>query len=171
IEILAVGEGADDEAAVADGDRLQLAGCKTVLRDVVDGRGAAGTGKLGETAEADVDRDVAERLTADGHIRNCDRRTRWTRQRAIGAEYEGCAGIDPGHLGAGCIRIGLIEEIPAVVVGTAQRGAVGFGPAQLQVDRRAGRVESGYRSAANGFLLKDRRIVTNHQAGAGGAAA
>src|ERR1700687_376684 len=99
MEILAFGEGADDEAPVADGDRLQLAGCKTVLRDVVDGRGAAGTGKLGQTAGADVDRDGAERLTADGHIRDCDRRTRWTRKRAIGAECEGCAGILPGPRG------------------------------------------------------------------------
>ena len=55
IDVLAVGEGADHEAAVVDGDRLQLAGGKAVLRDGVDGRGAARAGKLRQRAGGDVD--------------------------------------------------------------------------------------------------------------------
>jgi hypothetical protein len=46
IDVLAVGERADHEAVVVDGDRLKLAGGITVLRDGADSRGAAGRGKL-----------------------------------------------------------------------------------------------------------------------------
>src|SRR5260370_36806425 len=51
----------------------------------------------------------------------------------------------------------------------AERGAVDLGPSHLQVDRRSRGVESRYRATADAFLLKRPGIVTNSNAGAGGA--
>src|SRR6476469_2605439 len=69
-------------------------------------------------------------------------KTRRTRQSSVGAERKRRADIDPRDLGTGRVGIALIKKIPAVLMRSAERGAVGFGPTQLQIDRRAGRVEA-----------------------------
>src|SRR5205085_4390280 len=107
IEVLQVGESADNQTTVAVLDRLELAGGKAVLRNGVDGRGAADRGKLGQTTRADIDGDVAKRLATDGHIRDCNRRPRRAGERAARAESKGRADVNPLGLDACRGRVGL----------------------------------------------------------------
>src|SRR5205085_809595 len=80
----------------------------------------------------DIDGDIAKRLAADGNVRNCNRRPRRAGERAARAESKGGADVNPLGLDARCGGVGLIEKTPAVLMPTAQQGAVGFGPSQLQ---------------------------------------
>src|SRR5205085_4649476 len=117
------------------------------------------------TTRPDIDGDVAKRLATDGHIRDCNRRPRRAGERAARAESKGRADVNPLGLDACRGRVGLIEQTPAVLMPTAEQGAVGFGPSQLQIDLRSAGVERRYCPATDGFVLKNSAIVGNDDAG------
>src|SRR4029077_994422 len=89
VDVLPVGEGADHEARVVDGDRLELTGGKAVLGDRADGRVAGGGRKLRQRAGGDVESNVTDLLIVDREVRDGDATARRAHQVAVRVEGEG----------------------------------------------------------------------------------
>ena len=62
---------------------------------------------------------------------------------AVGGEGVVDADVLPGGIGAGGVRIGLVEQVPLVDMAGAERRRIDLGPAQLHVHRRTRRVVGG----------------------------
>jgi len=84
---------------------------------------------------------------------------------ARGVECKIGAGILPRHLRAGGVRVGLVEQLPSV--GAAVGDAVGFGPSQLEIGRRAGCVIGRDGAAIDRFADKQRGVATDDLPGSG----
>ena len=170
VEVAAVGVVADDAAVGADADGLQLAGRETVLLDLVDLDVAVGIGELGDAAGAEIDDGTAERNAVDDRIGERDRRYR---RGHLARGREGEVGVDvlPGDLGAGRVGINLVEQVPGIGMAGAERGAVGLGPAELQVHRRTRHVVGRDRTARHQLVEKRRGVVADDLAGTDAAAA
>jgi hypothetical protein len=73
IDIAAVRVVADDAAAIADRDRLQLTGGEAVLLDLIDLHVAVGVGELRDATRAEIHADGTDIDTVDDHVVQIER--------------------------------------------------------------------------------------------------
>jgi len=110
-----------------------------------------------------VDGDVSNEVSINGQGRNSNAWNRWI-HLAVRIKFVINAHIFPGDSGPDRRRIRLIEQLPRIGSSTDDR--MDFGPAQLNIDRVALRIEYGHRTTGDGFIQKGLRISPGYRTSA-----